>query len=141
MSDQLKIKMYAFTLDCQDPCALARFYASLLGWEIAYHDGDWAIVGPPGAAQGSYPSITFQREPSYTPPGWPAEPDAQQQMAHLDFAVNDLDGAVAHALQCGATVAAAQFDDGWRVMLDPAGHPFCLCQMRAVIESPQFGLR
>ena len=35
------------------------------GGEIAYHDGDWAIVGPPGAAQGSYPGITFQREPSY----------------------------------------------------------------------------
>lgn len=38
----------------------------------------------------------------------------------------DLDEAVAWALDAGATLAAFQpQDEGW-VMLDPAGHPFCL---------------
>lgn len=41
----------------------------------------------------------------------------QQQMAHLDFAVNDLEKAVQHAVRCGAAVAEEQFSDAWRVML------------------------
>jgi len=45
--------------------------------------------------------------------------------AHLDFAVNDLEEAVQHAINCGATMAAEQFSEEWRVMFDPAGHPFC----------------
>ena len=60
---------------------------------------------------------------------WPEEPEAQQQMSHIDIAVNDLEKAIGHAVQCGATIAEAQFSDNWKVMLDPAGHPFCLCLM------------
>jgi len=33
---------------------------------------------------------------------------------------------VAHAVSVGAEVAAHQPQDTARVMLDPAGHPFCL---------------
>ena len=62
-------------------------------------------------------------------------------MAHLDFAVNDLEKAVQHAVRCGAAVAEEQFSDAWRVMLDPAGHPFCLCQMKSMMESACFALR
>lgn len=141
MDHELKIKMYTFTVDCKDPYALAKFYAALLGWEIPFHDTDWACVGAPGTEQGAYPGVMFQRNPGYIPPVWPDEPEAQQQMAHLDFAVNDLEKAVEHAVQCGATIAEKQFSDGWKVMLDPAGHPFCLCRMKEMIESPHFALR
>lgn len=140
MDNELKIKMYSFTVDCKDPLELAKFYAALLNWEIAFHDEDWACLAPPGTNQGSYPCILFQRNCEYKPPVWPTEPEAQQTMAHMDFAVNDLEKAVQHAIQCGATIADKQFSDGWRVMLDPAGHPFCLCQMKAIIESPHFAL-
>lgn len=140
MADIPAIKLYTLTLDCQDPYALASFYAALLQWDIPFHDEDWACVGAPGAAQGAYPGILFQRNPAYRPPVWPDAPGAQQQMAHLDFAVADLEAAVRHAVDCGASVAEAQFSDGWRVMLDPAGHPFCLCQMKPVLESPLCGL-
>ena len=47
-------------------------------------------------------------------------------MVHLDIATDDLDAAVAHALECGATLADHQPQDGVRVMLDPDGHPLCL---------------
>ena len=47
-------------------------------------------------------------------------------MAHLDIATDDLAGAVANAIECGATVAEYQPQDDVRVMLDPDGHPFCL---------------
>ena len=139
--DEVKIKMYAFTVDCPDPYALAEFYAALLQWDIVFSDEDWACVGAPGAAQGAYPGITFQRNPAYIPPVWPEEDGAQQQMAHLDFAVSDLEGAVAHALACGAKEAAQQFSEAWRVMLDPAGHPFCLCSMKEVMDGADFALR
>ena len=140
MDEELKIKMYAFTVDCKEPNDLAEFYGALLKWETMSPGEDFAYAYPPGSNQGSYPSLLFQRNPEYIPPVWPGEPGAQQQMAHLDFAVNDLENAVQHAIQCGATVADEQFSEEWRVMIDPSGHPFCLCQMKSVMESPHFGL-
>jgi hypothetical protein len=47
-------------------------------------------------------------------------------MMHIDVEVDDLDVAVAAALELGATVAEFQPQEAVRVMLDPAGHPFCL---------------
>ena len=140
MESNLKIKLYSFTIDCTDPYALANFYAKLLGWTIPFYDEEYACLGAPGTQQGAYPGITFQKNPLYTPPVWPDQPEAQQQMAHLDFAVNNLEESVAHAVRCGATVAAAQFSEHWRVLLNPAGHPFCLCQLKSVMESPDLAL-
>ena len=140
MGDELKIKMYSFTVDCTDPHELAKFYAALLKWEAMLIDEEYAIAYPPGTHQGSYPGITFQRNPEYEPPVWPQKSEAQQQMAHIDFAVDDVDKAVQYAIHCGATIANEQFSDHWRVMLDPAGHPFCLCQMKSIIESAHYAL-
>ncbi len=140
MDEGLKVKMYAFTIDCVNPYELAEFYAKLLHWEIAYHDEDWACLGAPGTGQGAYPGITFQRNPEYEAPVWPGKPGEQQQMAHLDFAVNDLEEAVRYAVECGASVAEEQFSDGWRVMFDPAGHPFCLCMMKEIMDGKDFAL-
>jgi len=49
-------------------------------------------------------------------------------MMHFDFQVGDLDSAVAEAVALGASVAMYQPQDSVRVLLDPAGHPFCLCR-------------
>ncbi|MDQ3484833.1 MAG: GNAT family N-acetyltransferase [Actinomycetota bacterium] len=57
---------------------------------------------------------------------WPTAEGAQQMMMHLDFEVVDLEAAVAHALELGAELAEYQPQDDVRVVLDPAGHPFCL---------------
>ena len=40
--------------------------------------------------------------------------------------MGDLEAAVADAVALGATVATAQPQEHVRVLLDPAGHPFCL---------------
>jgi hypothetical protein len=140
MDDKLQIKMYSFTIDCKEPLALAKFYAALMNWEFLQMGEDWACVYAPGTNQGAYPCLLFQRNPDYVPPVWPEEPEAQQQMAHLDFAVNDIEKAIQHAKECGAKVADKQFSDEWTVMFDPAGHPFCLCKMKSVIESEHFAL-
>lgn len=68
MSKEHGIKLYALTLDCKDPHELAKFYAALLQWEIPFYDEEYACVGAPGAAQGAYPGITFQRNSEYKPP-------------------------------------------------------------------------
>jgi hypothetical protein len=46
---------------------------------------------------------------------------------HFDISVTDLDRAAARALALGAKQAEHQpAPDLWRVLVDPAGHPFCL---------------
>jgi predicted enzyme related to lactoylglutathione lyase len=129
MESALKIKVYSLTLDCLDAKALGKFYAALLHWEMGFHDDDYAWVYPPGTKQGETPCVMMQQNSDYLPPVWPEEAGAQQQMAHLDIAVDDLETAVRHAQNCGATVSKAQFSADWTVMIDPAGHPFCLCRM------------
>ena len=47
-------------------------------------------------------------------------------MMHLDVEVDELDAAVADAIALGASVADYQLQENVRVLLDPAGHPFCL---------------
>lgn len=132
MNNSFEIKMYSFTLDCKEPYELAKFYSELLNWEIYFHDEEYTIVGQSGIAQGACPGITFQKNIDYKPPVWPTVEYSQQQMAHIDFAVNDLDKAVKHAINCGAIETKKQFSNDWRVMLDPAGHPFCLCLIKQI---------
>ena len=61
----------------------------------------------------------------YRPPVYP-DGDTPKQI-HLDLAVRDLEEAEAEALRLGATKAEHQpHPDQWRILLDPAGHPFCL---------------
>ena len=132
MNKGLKTKLLCFTLDCKDLDELARFYVKLLDWEIGFQNEEWAAIHAPGTEQGAYPYILLQKNLEYKPPVWPTEPNAQQQMAHLDIAVNDLEKAVEHAVECGATVSCKQFSDKWTTLFDPAGHPFCLCLMEKV---------
>ncbi|MEV0384052.1 VOC family protein [Nonomuraea sp. NPDC050643] len=109
-------------LDCPDPGALAEFYAKLLGWPILSVEEDWAVVSDGG------PRLAFQLAADHQPPRWP-DPDHPQQL-HLDLAVDDLDEAEAQTVKIGASKHEHQpsADDEFRVFLDPAGHPFCLCR-------------
>jgi catechol 2,3-dioxygenase-like lactoylglutathione lyase family enzyme len=104
-----------------DPRRLAQFYADLLSGEIVRDEGDDVFVRLP---EGQV-ALSFQRE-QFTPPTWPAGPDDQHMMMHLEVMVDDLPSAVEHAIACGARLADFQPQDDVRVCLDPAGHPFCL---------------
>jgi predicted enzyme related to lactoylglutathione lyase len=107
-------------LDCPDPLALATFYGTLLDWPVA-DDGDWADIKD--TATGAV--VDFQQVADFRPPVWPTQEHPQQ--FHLDLTVDDLDSAEAEALKLGATKHETQPGGGFRVYLDPAGHPFCLC--------------
>jgi hypothetical protein len=113
-------------LDCPDLKVLAEFYRDLLGWEITWADYDsedgWVTV-----SNGGFPRVCLQRAADYRPPRWP-DPAYPQQF-HLDVTVDDMDAAERQVLALGAVKAEVQpsENDSFRVYLDPAGHPFCLC--------------
>lgn len=116
------MRMVATVLGTSEPRTLAAFYKRLLGWTVVTDELDWVTLRPPSGGIG----LSFQFEANYVPPIWPEVPGKQQMMAHVDIAVDDLDAAVAMACDAGATVADHQPQDDVWVMLDPAGHPFCL---------------
>lgn len=115
----------SISIDCPDPDVLARFYCDLLGLEEVFATSDRGVVSLAGAG----PMVTLMRAETYTEPSWPNGP--QRQQMHLDLAVDDLDVAVEAALALGAREAQFQpASAAWRVLLDPAGHPFCLSTVR-----------
>jgi predicted enzyme related to lactoylglutathione lyase len=111
-------------IEAPDPGALARFYSELLGWTIGHEEPGTTILAAP---EGSI-YVVFQQATGYQTPVWPPVDGQQRPMMHFDFQVGDLDSAVAEAVALGASVAAHQPQDNVRVLLDPAGHPFCLCR-------------
>ena len=108
----------SIVLDCPDPGRLARFYGALLDWKVDVSD-DWADIRTDGQC------ISFQPVADYTPPAWPGQGIPQQM--HIDVIVDDLDAGEAAVLELGATKPDEQPGETFRVFLDPAGHPFCLC--------------
>jgi catechol 2,3-dioxygenase-like lactoylglutathione lyase family enzyme len=122
MTVPTRLTLTTVNLDTPDPAALARFYARLLGWDIAVEEADDVILR---AADGGV-GLSFQRERAYVRPSWPAQAGQQQMMMHLEIGVHDLPAALEHALACGATLADHQPQEDVRVCLDPDGHPFCL---------------
>ena len=116
------IRLATINMDCGDARAMADFYGKFLGWEITWQDDNFILMRDPAGGTG----VSFQAYPDYMPPTWPEEAGAQRKMIHLDIKVEDLEAAAAFALACGARLAEYQGRDDLRVMLDPAGHPFCL---------------
>lgn len=108
----------SFVVDCPDPAPMAAFYAELLGWEPKVEDG-WAEV------RGDGQCLCFQKVDDYAAPTWPTQERPQQ--VHLDVMVRDLDEGEQAVLAIGAEKAEHQPGTSFRVFLDPAGHPFCLC--------------
>ena len=75
-------------------------------------------------------ALAFGASDDYQLPTWPARSDEPTMMMHFEIAVDDVQASVARAVLAGGTTALWQPPDrdpaGLRVMLDPAGHPFCL---------------
>ncbi|MEU0071015.1 VOC family protein [Streptomyces sp. NPDC006332] len=110
----------AVTFDCPDPAALARFYGEVLGLPVVFSTDHFVLLGQEGGA-----GLGFNRLDDYRRPTWP-DP-SQEKQAHIEVGVDDLDAAEAHLLTLGAVKPESQPDpDRWRVLLDPAGHPFCI---------------
>ncbi|SDS64282.1 VOC family protein [Actinoplanes derwentensis] len=111
-----------FSLDCDDPATLADFYVKLLGLEVGYTSDEFVYLGSPGSG------IGFVKVDKYVPPTWPDAGVPKQ--AHVELSVENLDSGEAAILAIGATKPDFQPQpDRWRVLFDPAGHPFCISVM------------
>ncbi|MFD7769235.1 VOC family protein [Streptomyces sp. NPDC059787] len=106
--------------DCPDPAGPARFYGNALGLPVVCSSDDFILLGrenPPGPG--------FIRVADYRPPTWPDL--AQGKQAHMELGVDDPDAAHARMPALGAMEPPVQPHPGQRrVLLDPAGHPFCI---------------
>ena len=106
------------TLDCADPEPVSRFWSELLGWDRIYLDENAAML------QGPTHALGFGRVENYTAPNWPNSNGSKQ--FHFDLAADDIDATAQHCVELGATQPVEQPGDTWLVLIDPAGHPFCV---------------
>jgi hypothetical protein len=121
------IRWVGVAIDCLDAGPVARFYERLLRFEMREFD-------PPAGAQLCDPGggvyISIHGETAFERPTWPERPGEQAKMLHFEVEVDDLQAAIAIALEAGGAEAPWQppdrDHDRLRVMLDPAGHPLCL---------------
>ena len=119
MSETTTVALAMVTLDCADPRAEATFWSELLGWDILAVEDEYAMLkGPDSAALG------FGKVPDYGPPAWPNDHGSKQ--FHFDLKAADIAAAERRCVELCATVPDEQPGETWRVLLDPAGHPFCL---------------
>lgn len=134
-TDRSGVRWTGVCLDCSDADKMATFYGRLLGWTVTQRDGPedrrggagWISMKDPNGGVG----LSFQAEAWYQPPTWPEEEGLQAKMIHFEMSVDDLEAAVSEVIAAGGRTAPYQPADRdqarLRVMLDPAGHPFCLC--------------
>ena len=115
--------------DAQDPARLARFWAALLGWEIADETADEVDVWP---ADYSYP------DPVAVPIVFVPVPERKtgKNRVHLDLATAsaaDQAEVVSRARDLGAGPAdIGQGDVPWVVLADPEGNEFCVLEPRDI---------
>ncbi|QQB13060.1 VOC family protein [Brevibacterium casei] len=110
------------TLDAPDAASLGEFWSAVLGWPISYSDENYAMLTGPSNALG------IGTIPDYQRPDWP---DDGRKQFHFDLAADDVEAAAAKIVELGATRADPQPGDTWVVLLDPAGHPFCVTDAKA----------
>ena len=96
-------RLAAISLDGPDPASLAEFYRELLDLEVFFESDDFI------ALKGAGVYITTQRVMDQQPPDWPSASVPKQM--HLELAVK---------------ADPQPNPDLWRVLVDPAGHPFCI---------------
>lgn len=125
--DESPIAWVALTVDCPNASTQERmrdFYARALGGEIVA-----------GSVRARGWLLIFDVVPDYRRPTWPSAETPKQ--IHFEWMVEDLDHAVSMLQDLGATEADHQNpnDPELRVMLDPAGHPFCLMTTRSVMPA------
>jgi len=104
-------------VDCVDPEPLARFWAELLGTEIAFRGDEWVSLR---AAGPGHPRVAFQKVP---------ETKHGKNRLHLDLWVSDVEAATVAAEAIGARRLGrfvTESPEPFQVLTDPAGNEFCL---------------
>lgn len=123
-------KFTDLAIDCADPNGLARFWCSVLDYEVQYAGDGIVTIGPPMVSEGTDhlgpvpPTLTF----AYVPEG-----KTVKNRLHLDVNPTDReqDEEVRRLLDLGARHAdVGQGDESWVVLADPEGNEFCVLAAR-----------
>ncbi|MGW2181618.1 VOC family protein [Streptomyces sp. NPDC001732] len=110
----MRAHLSQIVVDCREPGSLVRFWAQLLGGAPVERARGWSHIELPGLAR-----LAFQPVP---------EGKAVKNRLHLDVAVDDLEAAVAGAVELGAARSGETVTDdqgSFQAMLDPEGNEFC----------------
>jgi hypothetical protein len=120
-------KFTELAIDCADPSSLARFWCSVLGYEVQAEDDDGTVtIGPPSVPGGGEhlgpvpPRLTFAHVP---------ERKTVKNRLHIDVNPTDSeqDEEVRRLLGLGARHAdVGQGEESWVVLADPEGNEFCV---------------
>ncbi len=119
-------KLTELAIDCADPSGLARFWCSVLGYEVQGEADGTVTIGSPLVPEGRNrpgpvpPTLTFARVP---------EGRAGKNRLHLDLSPADReqDEEVRRLLGLGARPAdVGQGEVSWVVLADPEGNEFCV---------------
>ncbi|UUN30779.1 VOC family protein [Streptomyces sp. FIT100] len=119
-------KFTELAIDCADPVALARFWCSVLGYEVQDEGDGIVTIGSPMVPEGKSrigpvpPTLTFACVP---------EGKTVKNRLHLDVNPTDReqDEEVRRLLDLGARRAdVGQGEESWVVLADPEGNEFCV---------------
>ena len=113
--------------DANDPAALARFWASALGWVIGDEDEGEVDVWPDGYRYPDPAAVPLVFVPV-------PEPKTGKNRVHLDLAsmsLADQAELVARLRELGASpVDIGQGEVPWVILADPEGNEFCVLEPR-----------
>jgi hypothetical protein len=112
-------------VDCRDPEALAAFWAAVLDYVVLSREEGAVEIGPAAGFGGAAPTLVFGPVPDPTP---------GKLRLHIDVNATDRDqdAEMQRLLDLGAVPAdvGQSGDEGWHVLADPEGNPFCLLRSR-----------
>jgi predicted enzyme related to lactoylglutathione lyase len=122
---RMEIIRRVIVFDAKDIEAESSFWAGLLGGTV-HRDDDWHSI----VVDGEW-IMGIQHAPNHVPPQWPT--GGQQQQAHLDLHVDDIDDAGRHAVSLGGRLLQKarkpadnpDANEMFAVYASPAGHPLC----------------
>lgn len=120
--DTQPVNLAMITLDAPEVSPMADFWSAALGWPVVVATDEYAMLQGPSHALG------IGRIPDHQPPKWP---DDGRKQFHFDLGADDLEASAARLVELGATRPEEQPGETWIVLLDPAGHPFCLTDAKA----------
>jgi hypothetical protein len=117
-------KFTELAIDCADPSGLARFWCSVLGYEVQAEDDGFIAIGSPMAPEGKDrlgpvpPVLTFAHVP---------EGKIVKNRVHVDVNPTDRsqDEEIARLIGLGATVLNDSRPElSWVTLADPEGNEF-----------------
>jgi hypothetical protein len=129
----MSVRWYSTVIDCHDIVAQARWWAEVLGWQVAFQAGDEVAI---------VPEYMITRHGELTPeedgPGLVFVPVPEgktvKNRLHIDIAPRASDDQAAEVdrlIGLGATrVDVGQGDRSWVVLADPEGNEFCVLSSR-----------